>query len=111
MDITYCVNPYDEMIKNAKKMIKECIDQYEYDRDYAIYEIEGYEFNVNDVKDERIQNIMEALKITLMSDPLVRFRLLYAQADKVDHSCALGSLPTAALAYLKNPIPKQFWFG
>jgi hypothetical protein len=49
VDITFCVNPYDEMIKNAKKMIKECINQYEYVRDYAIYEIEGYDFNVNDV--------------------------------------------------------------
>jgi hypothetical protein len=32
-------------------MIKQYINQYEYDQDYAMYDIEGYEFNVDDVKD------------------------------------------------------------
>ncbi len=37
------VNPYDEMIKDAEKMIKQYINQYEYDIDY--------EFDVNSVDD------------------------------------------------------------
>ena len=50
------VNPYDEMIKDAEKMIKQYINQYEYDIDY--------EFDVNsvdDIKDERIKNEIESL--------------------------------------------------
>ena len=45
------VNPYDEMIKDAENMIKQYINQYEYDIDY--------EFDViseDDIKDEKIKN-------------------------------------------------------
>ena len=38
VDIIQYVNPYDEMIKDAEKMIKEYINQYEYDQDYAMLE-------------------------------------------------------------------------
>ena len=61
VDIIQYVNPYDEMIKDAEKMIKEYINQYEYDQDYAMYETEGYEFNVDDVKDEKIKNNIKSL--------------------------------------------------
>ena len=37
------INPYDEMIKNDEKMIKEIINQYEYDTDY--------EYDINTVYD------------------------------------------------------------
>ena len=50
------INPYDEMIKDAEKMIKQYINQYEYDIDY--------EFDVNsvdDVKDEIIKREIESL--------------------------------------------------
>ena len=50
------VNPYDEMIKDAEKMIKQYINQYEYDIDY--------EFDVNsvdDIKDEIIKQEIESL--------------------------------------------------
>jgi hypothetical protein len=33
-------------------MIKQNINLYDYDRDYEMYDIEGYEFNVDDVEDE-----------------------------------------------------------
>jgi hypothetical protein len=41
------INPYDEMIKNDKKMIKEYLNQYEYDTDYecdidTVYNIVDY---------------------------------------------------------------------
>ncbi len=54
--ITQYDNLYDEMIKNAEMMIQEHINQYEYDQDYAMYDTEGYEFNIDDVKDEKIKN-------------------------------------------------------
>jgi hypothetical protein len=50
------INPYDEMIKDAEKMIKQYINQYEYDIDY--------EFDVNsvdDIKDEIIKKEIETL--------------------------------------------------
>ena len=50
------VNTYDEMIKDAEKMIKQYINQYEYDIDY--------EFDVNsvdDIKDEIIKQEIESL--------------------------------------------------
>ncbi len=50
------INPYDEMIKDAEKMNKQCINQNEYDIDY--------EFDVNsvdDVKDEILKNEIESL--------------------------------------------------
>jgi hypothetical protein len=50
------INPYDEMIKNDEKMIKEYFNQYEYDIDY--------EFDVNtvdDIKNERIKDEVLAL--------------------------------------------------
>jgi hypothetical protein len=50
------INPYDEMIKDAEKMIKQYINQYEYDIDY--------EFDVNsvdDIKDEMIKKEIESL--------------------------------------------------
>jgi hypothetical protein len=50
------INPYDEMIKNDEKMIKQYINQYEYDIDY--------EFDVNsvdDIKNERIKHEIESL--------------------------------------------------
>ncbi len=50
------INPYDEMIKNDEKMIKEYVNQYEYDIDY--------EFDVNtvhDIKNERIEDEVLAL--------------------------------------------------
>ena len=50
------VDPYDEMIKDAEKMIKQYINQYEYDIDY--------EFDVNsvdDIKDEKIKREVESL--------------------------------------------------
>ena len=59
--ITQYDNPYNEMIKNAEKMITQYINQYEYDEDYAMYDIEGYVFNVDDVKDEKIKNNIESL--------------------------------------------------
>jgi hypothetical protein len=46
---------------SAEKMIKQYINQYEYDEDYAMYDIEGYVFNVDDVKDEKIKNNIESL--------------------------------------------------
>ena len=50
------INPYDEMIKDAEKMIKEYINQYEYSIDYE-FDVES----VDDVKDETIKNEIESL--------------------------------------------------
>ncbi len=50
------VNPYDKMIKDAEKMIKEYINQYEYSIDYE-FDVES----VDDVKDETIKNEIESL--------------------------------------------------
>ncbi len=41
------INPYDDMIKNDEKMIKEDLNQYEYDTDYecdidTVYNIVDY---------------------------------------------------------------------
>ena len=45
------VNPYDELIKSDEKMIKEIINQYEYDTDYE-FDVE----TVDDIRDERKKN-------------------------------------------------------
>ena len=45
------VNPYDELIKSNEKMIKDIINQYEYDTDYE-FDVE----TVDDIKDERKKN-------------------------------------------------------
>ena len=50
------VNPYDKMIKDAEKMIKEYFNQYEYSIDYE-FDVES----VDDVKDETIKNEIESL--------------------------------------------------
>ena len=50
------VNPYDKMIKDAERMIKEYINRYEYNIDY--------EFDVNsidDIKDKVIKEEIESL--------------------------------------------------
>ena len=44
------------MIKNAEKMIKEYINQYEYNIDYE-FDVES----VDDIKDEKIKNEIESL--------------------------------------------------
>ena len=46
------------MIKDAEKMIKEYINQCEYEQDYVMYDTEGYEFNVDDVEDEKLKIIL-----------------------------------------------------
>jgi hypothetical protein len=50
------INPYDKMIENAEKMIKEYINQYEYSIDYE-FDVES----VDDIKDEKIKNEIESL--------------------------------------------------
>ena len=40
-EIINYVNPYDQLIKDDKKMIKEIINQYEYDTDYE-FDIKNY---------------------------------------------------------------------
>ena len=55
-EIINYINPYDEMIKNDEKMIKEIINQYEYDTDY--------EFVINtidDIKDEDVKEEIQEL--------------------------------------------------
>ena len=50
------INPYDKMIKDAEKMIKEYFNQYEYSIDYE-FDVES----VDDIKDETIKNEIESL--------------------------------------------------
>ena len=45
------INPYDEMIKNDEKMIKEYFNQYEYDTDYE-FDVKS----VDDIKNKRIKD-------------------------------------------------------
>ncbi len=42
-------------------MIKEYINQYEYDRDYEMYDNDVYVFNVEDVEDEIIKKEITSL--------------------------------------------------
>ncbi len=48
------INPYDEMIKNDEKMIKQYFNQYEYDIDFDVN-------SIDDIKDERIKQEIESL--------------------------------------------------
>ena len=50
------VNPYDKMIKNTEKMVKELFNQYEYNIDYE-FDVDS----VDDIKDEKIKNEIESL--------------------------------------------------
>ena len=50
------INPYDEMIKNDEKMIKEYFNQYEYDTDYEL-DIK----TVDDIKDEDVKEEIQEL--------------------------------------------------
>jgi hypothetical protein len=56
------INPYDEMNKNYKKMIKHYINQYEYDIDYEFDEI-----SVDVIKDEIIKKKLNPFINQLMN--------------------------------------------
>ena len=56
------VNPYDEVIKDAEKMIKEIINQYEYDTDYEL-DIK----TVDDIKDEDVKEEIQDLMNQFMN--------------------------------------------
>ena len=62
------INPYDEMIKNDEKMIKEIINQYEYDTDYeydinTVYDIVDYVKSVLNSSDTTLEKLMASIEI------------------------------------------------
>ena len=53
-EIINYVNPYDQLIKHDEKMIKEIVNQYEYDTDY--------EFVINTIDDIKDEDLREDIK-------------------------------------------------
>ena len=61
------INPYDEMIKNDEKMIKEYLNQYEYDTDYecdidTVYNIVDYVQSFLKNNNTSLEKIMEPIE-------------------------------------------------